>query len=87
MTGNIDRELGQKTINQTGRRFGIYGTDLGVSFLHEGKLYFLFGDTNRNPTYPGLPIQAMPERNIKRRLPIMIVWHIRLVIGRIMELI
>src|SRR5215217_1742519 len=40
--------------------FGIYGTDLGVSFLHDGKLYFLFGDTNRSRGRPGLPATAMP---------------------------
>jgi len=68
LTGDFDRELGQKTINQTGRRFGIYGTDLGVSFLHEGKLYFLFGDTNRNPTYSGLPIQAMPGEDYNEEI-------------------
>jgi hypothetical protein len=60
LTGDIDRETGQKTLNETGTRFGIYGTDLGVSFLHEGKLYFLFGDTNRLKDKPGLPASAMP---------------------------
>jgi hypothetical protein len=60
LTGDIDRETGQKTLNETGTRFGIYGTDLGVSFLHEGKLYFLFGDTNRLKGKPGLPASAMP---------------------------
>ncbi|MDQ3882578.1 MAG: DUF4185 domain-containing protein, partial [Thermoproteota archaeon] len=60
LTGDIDRETGQKTLNETGSRFGIYGTDLGVSFLHNGKLYFLFGDTNRRRGKPGLPATAMP---------------------------
>jgi hypothetical protein len=60
LTGDIDRETGQKTLNETGARFGIYGTDLGVSFLHDGKLYFLFGDTNRLRGKPGLPATAMP---------------------------
>ena len=60
LTGDIDRETGQKTLNETGSRFGIYGTDLGVSFLHDGKLYFLFGDTNRTKGKPGLPATAMP---------------------------
>ncbi|MFL6488039.1 MAG: DUF4185 domain-containing protein [Nitrososphaera sp.] len=60
LTGDIDRETGQKTLNETGSRFGIYGTDLGVSFLHDGKLYFLFGDTNRLKGKPGLPASAMP---------------------------
>jgi hypothetical protein len=60
LTGDIDRETRQKTLNETGARFGIYGTDLGVSFLHDGKLYFLFGDTNRRRGKPGLPATAMP---------------------------
>ena len=60
LTGDTDRATGQKTINETGKRFGIYGTDLGVSFLHDGKLYFLFGDTNRRKGYPGLPASAVP---------------------------
>ncbi|MFL6495537.1 MAG: hypothetical protein ACJ703_03815, partial [Nitrososphaera sp.] len=60
LTGDFDRETGQKTLNETGSRFGIYGTDLGVSFLHDGKLYFLFGDTNRLKGKPGLPASAMP---------------------------
>ncbi|MFL6495127.1 MAG: DUF4185 domain-containing protein, partial [Nitrososphaera sp.] len=29
-------------------------------FLHDGKLYFLFGDTNRLKGKPGLPASAMP---------------------------
>ena len=33
LTGDIDRETGKETLNQTGKRFGIYGTDLGVSFI------------------------------------------------------
>jgi len=34
LTGDIDRETGKETLNKTGKRFGIYGTDLGVSFIH-----------------------------------------------------
>jgi hypothetical protein len=47
-------------VNETGSRFVIYGTDLGVSFLHDGKPYFLFGVTNRLKGKPGLPATAMP---------------------------
>ena len=53
LTGDMDRETRHITPNQTGKNFGIYGTDLGVSFLHDGKLYFLFGDT-----LLGLPVVA-----------------------------
>ena len=37
------------TPNQTESRYGIRSTDLGVSFLHRDRIYFLFGDTWRNP--------------------------------------
>src|SRR5215467_2835515 len=45
LIGDWDRELGQPTFTQTESRFGIAGTDLGSSFEHNGKLWFLFGDT------------------------------------------
>jgi hypothetical protein len=53
LTGEYDRE-GWKgsgvppfAFNRTESRFGIRGCDLGSSFEHEGRLYFLFGDTWR----------------------------------------
>lgn len=46
VTGDFDRERQEPTINKTESRFGVAGTDLGSSFEHEGKVYFLFGDTN-----------------------------------------
>jgi hypothetical protein len=33
------------TTLRTRSRYGLEGTDLGYSFEHQGKLYFLFGDT------------------------------------------
>ena len=57
LIGDIDRETGQITINQTGKHFGIYGTDLGISFIHNGRLYFLFGDTNRGRPEGDLPLE------------------------------
>jgi Domain of unknown function (DUF4185) len=45
LTGDIDRELKQPTLNQTGSRYGVLGTDLGFSFPFDDRLYFLFGDT------------------------------------------
>jgi hypothetical protein len=53
LTGEFDREGWDGTgtpnfaFNRTQSRFGITGTDLGVSFAHQGRLYFLFGDTWR----------------------------------------
>ncbi len=43
--GDKDLQTGASVKNQTLTRAGIYGTDLGASFEHDGKLWFLFGDT------------------------------------------
>ena len=45
LVGDVDRATKRPTVSRTEKRFGIGGTDLGSSFEHEGKLYFLFGDT------------------------------------------
>jgi len=45
LVGDTDLQTGLPTVNQTWTRSGIYGTDLGASFEHHGKLWFLFGDT------------------------------------------
>ncbi len=68
LTGDIDRENGKETLNKTGKRFGIYGTDLGVSFIHNGRLYFLFGDTNRRDSDTGLPASAFPGEDFNEEL-------------------
>ncbi len=53
LTGEFDREGWDGTgtpkfaFNRTESRFGIIGTDLGASFAHQDRLYFLFGDTFR----------------------------------------
>ncbi len=53
LTGEFDREGWNGTgtpnfaCNRTESRFGIIGTDLGSSFTHLGRTYFLFGDTWR----------------------------------------
>jgi len=49
LTGDVDRATRKPTLNQTDKKFGIWGTDLGSSFEHKGKLYFLFGDTIGRP--------------------------------------
>jgi hypothetical protein len=49
LTGDFDRSAGSATLSQTGKRFGVAATDLGSSFEHRGKLYFLFGDTWGRP--------------------------------------
>jgi hypothetical protein len=49
LTGDFDRAIGKPTLSQTDKSFGVDGTDLGSSFEHKGKLYFLFGDTVGRP--------------------------------------
>src|SRR3712207_5945233 len=46
LTGEFDRERQMLTLNRTETRFRLAGTDLGASVEHNGRLYFLFGDTN-----------------------------------------
>ena len=45
LIGDDDKERHQPTRSRTVTRYGIQGTDLGYSFEHEGRVYFLFGDT------------------------------------------
>jgi hypothetical protein len=45
LVGDHDKERRQATRSQTYSRFGVEGTDLGNSFEHDGRVYFLFGDT------------------------------------------
>ena len=49
LTGDADRAARVATLSQTGKHFGVDATDLGSSFEHKGKLYFLFGDTQGRP--------------------------------------
>ena len=45
LLGEKDKERHQPTLSRTETRYGIRGTDLGNSFEHDGRVYFLFGDT------------------------------------------
>jgi uncharacterized protein DUF4185 len=45
LLGEEDKERHQPTLSRTASRYGIEGTDLGYSFEHNGRAYFLFGDT------------------------------------------
>ncbi|GAC1392116.1 MAG: hypothetical protein NVSMB46_07000 [Candidatus Saccharimonadales bacterium] len=55
LTGETDQEFNtaHQTINKTASRYGLEGTDNGYSFEHEGKLWFLFGDTIPTPLFNG----------------------------------
>src|SRR5579864_1071065 len=43
LLGDEDKERRQPTRSQTVTRYDIQGTDLGYSFDHQGRTYFLFG--------------------------------------------
>src|SRR5579864_425668 len=45
LVGEEDKERHQPTLSRTVTRYQIQGTDLGYSFEHDGRVYFLFGDT------------------------------------------
>jgi hypothetical protein len=49
VTGDTDRSTGLPTGNRTASRYGFWGTDLGASFEHRGRLVVLFGDTHGSP--------------------------------------
>jgi len=41
------------TVNQTATRYGLVAADLGYSFEHDGKAFFLFGDAAPTRTFHG----------------------------------
>jgi hypothetical protein len=45
LIGDEDKERHQPILSRTQTRYEIEGTDLGYSFEHAGRAYFLFGDT------------------------------------------
>ncbi|MBE7557536.1 DUF4185 domain-containing protein [bacterium] len=45
LTGDVDAPLRRPTLSRSGLSAGVFGTDLGHSFEHRGRLCFLFGDT------------------------------------------
>jgi hypothetical protein len=45
LIGDVDKQTHQPTLSRTVSRYQLQGTDLGYSFEHQGKIYFLFGDT------------------------------------------
>jgi hypothetical protein len=79
LTGERDREKERQSdkrtkvepaFNQTETRFGFFGTDLGSSFEHGGRLWFLFGDTWPGPSpsddsdIVGWTVDTYPEPGI-----------------------
>jgi hypothetical protein len=47
LIGDFDNQTKKPTHNLSGSRYGVHGTDLGNSFEHNGKVYFVFGDMNQ----------------------------------------
>jgi hypothetical protein len=59
LTGEFDRQLQIPTLSRTVSRFGVVGTDLGQSFEHDGRLVFLFGDTDTDGNIRQDPLSAL----------------------------
>ena len=55
LTGERDYQTGRPAFNSTETRYKLFGTDLGTPFEHDGKLWFLFGDTWPTPAPGALP--------------------------------
>ncbi|HZT35386.1 MAG TPA: hypothetical protein VFA15_05675, partial [Nitrososphaera sp.] len=49
ITYQIAQEDGTGSINHTDTRWGLYGADLGHTFMHRGKMYMVFGDSFGGP--------------------------------------
>jgi uncharacterized protein (TIGR03437 family) len=63
LVGELDHETGQPTASQTETNYGLSGNDLGSSFEHNGKLWFLFGDSHPTAAFNGKPnLQTDPPR-------------------------
>jgi hypothetical protein len=68
LIGDFDKQKQAATANLTAQRYAIEGTDLGYSFEHQGKLYFLFGDTispGRGGDPIGVSASTDPERGLR----------------------
>ena len=55
LTGQTDYEFNTTTTSQTATRYGLERADNGYSFLYDGRLWFLFGDTGPTPSFNGYP--------------------------------
>jgi hypothetical protein len=71
LLGELDEQTHQPTQSRTESRYRLQGTDLGYSFEHQGKIYFLFGDTvgARNSALDSMATTADasvdPERGVR----------------------
>jgi hypothetical protein len=53
VTGETDHEFNTPTASRTQTRYGLIGADLGYSFEHNGRIFFLFGDADPTDTFNG----------------------------------
>lgn len=60
-TGVVSTLIGTGTPGETGSRYAVEGTDLGHTFLHEGRLATTFGDTFGAP--PAEPFFSVAHRD------------------------
>jgi uncharacterized protein (TIGR03437 family) len=64
LTGELDHETKKPTVSQTETNYGLYAADVGYSFDHNGKTWFLFGDATPTLTFDGKPNGSNdPPRN------------------------
>src|SRR5579863_9824041 len=65
VTGETDHEFNTPTASQTETRYGMIGADLGYSFEHDGRLFFLFGAADPTAMFNGTPNgRSDPPRNV-----------------------
>jgi len=55
LVGQTDNETGEPTPSRTASRYGIAATDQGFSFMHDGRVWFLFGDSWPTTTFQSHP--------------------------------
>ncbi len=66
VTGDTDLEFNQLTLSLTQTRYGLVRADHGYSFEHDGKIFFLFGDTHPTNKFNGINNrQTDPPRRIE----------------------
>jgi hypothetical protein len=64
ITGENDRQTHLPTPSRTDSRFGLMGSEYGYSFEHDGKIFFLFGNSAPYPKFHGQANgQTDPPRN------------------------
>jgi len=63
LNGEIDRERGIPTVNQTETNYGLYGSGLGATFEFDGGMEVLFGDTVPDATFRGMDNLSFRDPN------------------------